>query len=187
MALKIRIRSAWTGSIRWSSLLLRSVLLAIAAVALVGFSSSAISTSNTGHRRRAAQAAHLRQHRKNLCRAARGPSRPKALRLASSPMNCARPATPPMVPRQPSPLGTYSEGAQSITVHPGPQSYHAPDSATIHVSGGVVDSITDDHGQPLSSYELEPLLITGLSDERQPHQAPPGHLRRDSARTWSRP
>ena len=29
----------------------------------------------------------------------------------------------------------------------------------------MVDSITDDHGQPLSSYELEPLLITGLSDD----------------------
>jgi penicillin-binding protein 1B len=28
-----------------------------------------------------------------------------------------------------------------------------------------VESITDDHGQQLSSYELEPLLITGLSDD----------------------
>jgi len=28
-----------------------------------------------------------------------------------------------------------------------------------------VDSISDDHGQALSSYELEPLLITGLSDD----------------------
>ena len=68
---------------------------------------------------------------------------------------------------QPSPLGTYSEGVQQITVQPGPQSYHAPDSATIHVSGGVVDSITDAHGQQLSSYELEPLLITGLSEGAQ--------------------
>ena len=65
---------------------------------------------------------------------------------------------------QASQLGTYSEGVQQITVQPGPQSYHAPDSATIHVSGGVVDSITDEHGQQLSSYELEPLLITGLSE-----------------------
>jgi penicillin-binding protein 1B len=62
-------------------------------------------------------------------------------------------------------MGTYKEGVQTITVRPGPQSYHAPDGATIHVSTGVVDSITDDHGQPLSSYELEPLLITGLSDD----------------------
>src|SRR5580658_2497708 len=31
-------------------------------------------------------------------------------------------------------LGTYKLGAQSITMYPGPQSYHAPDSATIHVS-----------------------------------------------------
>ncbi len=64
---------------------------------------------------------------------------------------------------QPSQLGTYSEGAQQITVQPGPQSYHAPDSGTIRVSNGEVGSITDAHGQQLSSYELEPLLITGLS------------------------
>ncbi|MGD0682974.1 MAG: PBP1A family penicillin-binding protein [Terracidiphilus sp.] len=66
---------------------------------------------------------------------------------------------------QSSEMGTYKEGVQTITVHPGPQSYHAPDSAMIRVSNGVVESITDDHGQPLSSYELEPLLITGLSDD----------------------
>jgi len=66
---------------------------------------------------------------------------------------------------QNSQLGTYSETAQAITVHPGPQSYHAQDGATIHVNNGAVDSINDDHGQPLSSYELEPLLITGLSDD----------------------
>jgi penicillin-binding protein 1B len=62
-------------------------------------------------------------------------------------------------------LGTYSEGVGQITVRPGPQSYHAPDSATIHVSAGEVDAIDDDHGQPLASYELEPLLITGLSED----------------------
>ena len=64
-----------------------------------------------------------------------------------------------------SPLGTYSQGVQTITVRSGPQSYHAQDSATIRIGSGVVESINDDHGQPLSSYELEPLLITGLSDD----------------------
>ncbi len=64
-----------------------------------------------------------------------------------------------------SPMGTYSEGVQSITVQPGAQSYHAPDSATIRVSGGKVESIVDSKGQQLSSYELEPLLITGLSED----------------------
>jgi penicillin-binding protein 1B len=64
-----------------------------------------------------------------------------------------------------SPLGTYSEGVTQIAVRPGAQSYHAPDSATIHVSGNAVSSITDAHGQALSSYELEPLLITGLSED----------------------
>jgi len=66
---------------------------------------------------------------------------------------------------QSSPLGTYSESGSSIAVHPGPQSYHEQDGATIRVGGGAVDSITDDHGQPLASYELEPLLITGLSED----------------------
>jgi penicillin-binding protein 1B len=66
---------------------------------------------------------------------------------------------------QPSPMGTFSEGVQSITVQPGPESYHAPDSATIRVSGGAVESIVDAKGQQLSSYELEPLLITGLSED----------------------
>jgi penicillin-binding protein 1B len=65
---------------------------------------------------------------------------------------------------QPSPLGTYSTTANTITVSPGPQSYHSEDPATIHVNGGVVDLITDTKGQVLASYELEPLLITGLSE-----------------------
>ncbi len=64
----------------------------------------------------------------------------------------------------PSQLGTFSENGNSITVSPGPQSYHAPDVATIHDVNGVVDSITDPHGRPLASYELEPLLVTGLSE-----------------------
>jgi penicillin-binding protein 1B len=64
-----------------------------------------------------------------------------------------------------SPLGTYRESTGAITVYPGPQSYHAPDSATIHVSAGAVQSMTDEHGEQLGSYELEPLLITGLSED----------------------
>ncbi len=65
----------------------------------------------------------------------------------------------------PSPLGTFNEGISTVTIHPGPQSFHAPDSATIHFSAGTVTSISDEKGQTLSSYELEPLLITGLSDD----------------------
>jgi penicillin-binding protein 1B len=63
-----------------------------------------------------------------------------------------------------SPLGTYATTSSSISVHPGPQSFHTQDSATIRISGGQVQGINDDKGQALSSYELEPLLITGLSD-----------------------
>jgi len=66
-----------------------------------------------------------------------------------------------------SPMGTYELSGGSITVHPGPQSYHAPDSATISFSAGKVSQITDASGQELAAYELEPLLITGLSDQNR--------------------
>ena len=72
--------------------------------------------------------------------------------------------TDPSAPT-PSPLGTFAATDQSVAVHPGPQSYHSQDGALIRFSGGVVSAISDDHGQPLASYELEPLLITGLSDD----------------------
>jgi penicillin-binding protein 1B len=66
-----------------------------------------------------------------------------------------------------SPMGTFSEGPDSITVHPGPQSYHAPDGATISFDNGVISEITGDNGQQLAAYQLEPLLITDLSDQNR--------------------
>ena len=66
-----------------------------------------------------------------------------------------------------SPMGTYSLNEGSITVHPGAQSYHAPDSATISFQGSTVNQITDANGEQLAAYELEPLLITGLSDQNR--------------------
>src|SRR6185503_6702123 len=65
----------------------------------------------------------------------------------------------------PSQMGTYTDSGEEITVRPGPQSYHAPDAATIHFHASEVQSITDERGQSLASYELEPLLITGLSED----------------------
>jgi penicillin-binding protein 1B len=73
-------------------------------------------------------------------------------------------------------------------VHPGPQSYHAQDGAvTIRVGAGVVESITDDHGQPLSSYELEPLLITGLSEDANRTKRRLITYDEIPPRTWCRP
>ncbi len=67
---------------------------------------------------------------------------------------------------QPSPMGHFSESADSITVHPGAESYHSEDGATIVFNNGVVSTITGDGNVSLNAYELEPLLITGLSEEK---------------------
>ncbi len=65
----------------------------------------------------------------------------------------------------PSQLGTFALAESSIHIQPGPQSYHAPDGATISTAKGVVTAIKADNGEQLSAYELEPQLITGLSDK----------------------
>ena len=44
---------------------------------------------------------------------------------------------------------------------------HSQDGATISFSEHGVDEITGDNGQQLAAYELEPLLVTGLSDENR--------------------
>jgi penicillin-binding protein 1B len=66
-----------------------------------------------------------------------------------------------------SPMGAYAVNAHAITIHPGPQSYHSQDGATISFDEHGVDEITGDNGQKLAAYELEPMLITGLSDENR--------------------
>jgi penicillin-binding protein 1B len=65
------------------------------------------------------------------------------------------------------PIGTFSEAPGSIAIHPGPQSYHAPDGATISFDRGTISRIAGDNGQPLAAYELEPMLITDLSDQNR--------------------
>ncbi|MBT9329456.1 PBP1A family penicillin-binding protein [Paracidobacterium acidisoli] len=64
-------------------------------------------------------------------------------------------------------MGTYSDGPDAVVIHPGPQSYHSQDGATITFSSGVVSQIKGDNGQQLAAYELEPLLVTGLSGENR--------------------
>lgn len=61
-------------------------------------------------------------------------------------------------------VGTFALRPSSITVYPGPESYHAEQSATISFSKGLVSNITGDQGQSVAAYELEPELITGLSE-----------------------
>jgi len=61
-------------------------------------------------------------------------------------------------------LGTYALDDASITIQPGPQSYHSEQGATVTFDNGKVSKISGDGGQALDAYELEPQLITGLSE-----------------------
>jgi penicillin-binding protein 1B len=62
-------------------------------------------------------------------------------------------------------LGTYQLNGDSIFIKPGPESYHTTDGATIYAPKGVVQKITAENGAALSAYELEPQLITALSED----------------------
>jgi penicillin-binding protein 1B len=63
-------------------------------------------------------------------------------------------------------LGTFQLHADNIFIKPGPESFHTTDGATIITTDGVVQSITAENGAALSAYELEPQLITALSEDK---------------------
>jgi penicillin-binding protein 1B len=63
-------------------------------------------------------------------------------------------------------LGTFQLNADSIFIKPGAESYHNTDGATIKTADGVVQSITAENGVDLTAYELEPQLITALSEDK---------------------
>jgi penicillin-binding protein 1B len=63
-------------------------------------------------------------------------------------------------------LGTFQLNGDNIFIKPGPDSYHNTDGATINTGGGIVQSITAENGVVLSAYELEPQLITALSEDK---------------------
>ena len=63
-------------------------------------------------------------------------------------------------------IGFYKLLSTGIQILPGSQSYHAPEAATIQIHDGVVDSISGTSGQ-LAAYELEPVMVTSLSEAGQ--------------------
>ena len=65
-----------------------------------------------------------------------------------------------------SPLGSYRLIRDGIDIKPGPQSYHSPEGATIHIQGQVVTSIRGRSGD-LAAYELEPQLVTAFDVEQR--------------------
>jgi penicillin-binding protein 1B len=164
MALKIKFRMP-TNRAGWGSLLLRVFLIIVAAGAItvlsVGgyfyFKYKSVVDARLQHPLFANTAKIYAEPREVR------PGQKLNVRLIADELRQA--GYTPQGAQKESPLGTYRDSGDSISVYPGPQSYHAQDGATIHVSEGVVDNVTDDHGQALSSYELEPVLITGLSED----------------------
>ncbi|HTS60072.1 MAG TPA: PBP1A family penicillin-binding protein [Terriglobales bacterium] len=65
-----------------------------------------------------------------------------------------------------SPLGSYRLIRDGIDIKPGPQSYHSPEGATIHIQGQVVTSIRG-RSDDLAAYELEPQLVTAFDVEQR--------------------
>ena len=63
-------------------------------------------------------------------------------------------------------LGTFTVNGDNILIKPGAQSYHNTDGATINTADGEVQSITAENGAALKAYELEPQLITSLSEDK---------------------
>jgi penicillin-binding protein 1B len=164
MALKIRFQMP-TGNHPWATLALRIGLLTIAAVTLVFFSIFGYFYIAYRHIVDDRLKQPIFANTAKIYAAPREvrPGQKFTVRLIANELRLA--GYSPDGASQASALGTYKEGVQTIKVRPGPQSFHEQDGALIHISAGIVDSINDDHGQPLSSYELEPLLITGLSDD----------------------
>ncbi|HEV8523281.1 MAG TPA: transglycosylase domain-containing protein, partial [Terriglobales bacterium] len=66
-------------------------------------------------------------------------------------------------------LGTFKLRKSSITVEPGPESYHSPEGAVVRIEGGKVQKIvtTDRQQESLAAYELEPQLVTALFEGEQ--------------------
>ena len=59
-------------------------------------------------------------------------------------------------------IGRFEVGRGSIEIHPGPQSYHSSDPATVYIAEGKISRIAAGNGGDLSAYELEPQLVTAL-------------------------
>src|SRR5262249_13274709 len=64
-------------------------------------------------------------------------------------------------------MGSYRLTTGMIRISPGPSSYHSPEPATIRVHQGQVEGITGNSGSQLQAYELEPEMITSLSEGDQ--------------------
>ena len=66
----------------------------------------------------------------------------------------------------PSATGTFEKSRSGIDIKPGPESYTPKLSAKLRIEAGRIKAIRGGHGEKLSSYALEPKLVTGLFDAK---------------------
>lgn len=66
-------------------------------------------------------------------------------------------------------LGSYRVVSGGIEIKPGKDSYYNSEGAIVRMKDGRVERIASlsDSGAPLSAYEIEPQLVTGLFDSQQ--------------------
>ena len=84
-------------------------------------------------------------------------------------------------------LGTFQLTGDTISIKPGPQSYHATDGATITTTNGEVRSIPAENGASLAGYSLEPQLITSLSTRNKNRASAASSPTTKFRHVWSRP
>ena len=63
-------------------------------------------------------------------------------------------------------IGKFSQHGPKIQIKPGTDSYRPGQEATLEINDGKVESIAGPRGESLTSYDLEPQLVTGLFDAK---------------------
>ena len=64
-------------------------------------------------------------------------------------------------------IGSFRLHPGELDIEPGADSYHTPETAVLRFTRDTLTQISDAQGHQLDGYELEPLLVTSLSDGQE--------------------
>ena len=68
---------------------------------------------------------------------------------------------------QTSPVGTFTAAADAVAIKPGPEATESPTAVQVQFQDGAVAGMADAAGQVVTSYALEPELVTSLFNEKR--------------------